>query len=142
MIEKKFSFEGLDVYKTARSLVGNVYRLQHKFPKYEIYALGDQIRRSASSVTSNIAEGSGRNSFKEKSHFIEIAYGSLMEAFSQLQIAQDLGYVSQMEIDEIRPQFIHVAKMLSGLKNYFDNQPTQANPITPKTDDCVSLHNL
>ena len=122
---KKFSFEGIDVYKAARELVRDIYRLQHKFPKYEIYALGDQIRRSSSSVTSNIAEGSGRNSFKEKSHFIEIAYGSLMEAFSQLQIAQDLGYLSQDDIDNIRPHFINVAKMLSGLKNYFDNNQPQ-----------------
>lgn len=125
MEERKFSFEGLDVYGTARLLVRDVYRLQHKFPKYETYALGDQIRRSSSSITSNIAEGSGRSSFKEKSHFIEIAYGSLMEAFSQLQIAQDLGYVSQEDVDKIRPQFIDVAKMLSGLKNYFDNNQNQ-----------------
>lgn len=121
MEDKKFSFEGLDVYKAARVLVGDIYRLQHKFPKFETYALGDQIRRSSSSVTSNVAEGSGRNSFKEKSHFIEIAYGSLMEAFSQLQIAQDLGYITKEDIDNIRPSFINVAKMLSGLKNYFDN---------------------
>lgn len=121
MEDKLFSFENLEVYKAARILVRDVYRLQNKFPKYETYALGDQVRRSASSVTSNIAEGSGRNSFKEKSHFIEIAYGSLMEAFSQLQIAQDLGYLTDDDIDNIRPQFISVAKMLSGLKNYFDN---------------------
>ena len=122
---KKFSFEGLEVYKAARLLVSDVYRLQHKFPKFETYALGDQIRRSSSSVTSNIAEGSGRNSFKEKSHFIEIAYGSLMEAFSQLQIAQDLGYITEKDIDTVRPSFINVAKMLSGLKNYFDNSQGQ-----------------
>ena len=122
MEEKKFSFEELEVYKSARLLVRDIYRLQHRFPKYEIYALGDQIRRSSSSVTSNIAEGSGRASFKEKSHFIEIAYGSLMEAFSQLQIAQDLGYLTQGDVDAIRPRFIEEAKMLSGLKNYFENQ--------------------
>ena len=119
---REFSFEGLEVYKAARLLVRDVYLLQHKFPKTETYALGDQIRRSASSVTSNIAEGSGRSSFKEKIHFIEIAYGSLMEAFSQLQIAQDLGYLTQKDIDEIRPSFIEVAKMLSGLKSYFEKQ--------------------
>ena len=119
---REFSFEGLEVYQAARLLVRDVYRLQQKFPKTEIYALGDQIRRSASSVTSNIAEGSGRNSNKEKVHFIEIAYGSLMEAFSQLQIAQDLGYLTEQDIDTIRPQFISVAKMLSGLKSYFENQ--------------------
>ena len=115
-----FSFEGLEVYKTARLLVRDVYRLQQKFPQTETYALGDQIRRSSSSVTSNIAEGSGRNSYKEKIHFIEIAYGSLMEAFSQLQIAQDLGYLTAKDIDDIRPSFIEVAKMLSGLKKHFE----------------------
>ena len=128
MEDKSFSFEGLEVYKAARILVRDIYRLQHKFPKFETYALGDQIRRSSSSVTSNIAEGSGRNSFKEKSHFLEIAYGSLMEAFSQLQIAQDLDYLSQSDIDLIRPQFVNVAKMLSGLKKYFDNNQSPHNP--------------
>lgn len=119
---REFSFEGLEVYQAARLLVRDVYRLQQKFPKTEIYALGDQIRRSASSVTSNIAEGSGRNSNKEKVHFIEIAYGSLMEAFSQLQIAQDLGYLTEQDIDTIRPQFISVAKMLSGLRKSFETK--------------------
>lgn len=119
---REFSFEGLEVYQAARVLVRDVYRFQQKFPKTEIYAFGDQIRRSASSVTSNIAEGSGRNSNKEKVHFIEIAYGSLMEAFSQLQIAQDLGYLTEQDIDTIRPQFISVAKMLSGLKKHIEGQ--------------------
>ena len=119
MEDRKFSFEGLEVYQAARVLVKEVYLLQSKFPKTETFALGDQIRRSASSVTSNIAEGSGRSSNKEKVHFIEIAYGSLMEAFSQLQIAQDLGYIAEEDVDTIRPSFISVAKMLSGLKGYF-----------------------
>lgn len=125
MDDRRFSFEGLDVYVAARMLVREVYRMQQQFPKCETYALGDQIRRSSSSVTSNIAEGSGRGSYREKSHFIEIAFGSLMEAFSQLQIAQDLGYVTQEDIDGIRPQFIDVAKMLSGLKSYFDSHSQQ-----------------
>jgi len=119
MEDRKFSFEGLEVYQEARNLVKEVYLLQSKFPKTEIFALGDQVRRSASSVTSNIAEGSGRSSKKEKVHYIEIAYGSLMEAFSQLQIAQDLGYITEGDIDSIRPLFISVAKMLSGLNGYF-----------------------
>ena len=119
MEDRKFSFEGLEVYQAARNLVKEVYLLQSKFPKTETFALGDQVRRSASSVTSNIAEGSGRSSKKEKVHYIEIAYGSLMEAFSQLQIAQDLGYITEGDIDSIRPLFISLAKMLSGLNGYF-----------------------
>ena len=50
MEDKRFSFEGLEVYKAARILVRDIYRLQHKFPKFETYALGDQIRRSSSSL--------------------------------------------------------------------------------------------
>ena len=87
-----FSFENLLVYQKARILVKAVYKVQRQFPADERYVLGDQIRRSITSVTSNIAEGSGRESFKEKIHFLEISFGSLMEAFSQLQNAQDLDY--------------------------------------------------
>ena len=85
-----FSFEKLEAYKEARILVKDIYLLLNKFPKTETYALCDQLRRSAVSITSNIAEGSGRNSTKEKIHFLEISFGSMMECFSQLQIAQDL----------------------------------------------------
>ena len=80
----KFSHEGLEVYEKARALVSEVYRIQSLFPKEERFALGDQIRRAAVSITANLAEGSGRQSLKEKIHFIEISYGSLMEVFPSL----------------------------------------------------------
>lgn len=114
-----FTFENLNVYHCARQLVKQIYILQRKFPKEEMYALGDQIRRSASSIISNIAEGSGRESFKEKVRFIEIAFGSMTEAFSQLIIAQDLGYITEQEVNELRPLFNEVSKMLSGLRSSF-----------------------
>ena len=114
-----FGFEKLDVYWKARELVREVYRLQKMFPMEERYALGDQIRRSIVSVTSNIAEGAGRESYKEKIRFIEISFGSLMEAFSQLQIAQDLGYINENDVEGVRPMFDEVGKMLSGLKKVF-----------------------
>lgn len=117
---RKFSFENLDAYKVARLLVRDVYRLQNKFPIEEKYALGDQIRRSSTSITSNIAEGSGRTSIKEKIHFIEIAFGSLMESFSQLQNAQDLGYIDESDVEALRPQFNHVAALLSYLRKSFE----------------------
>ena len=111
-----FSFENLLVYKKARVLVKDVYNLQREFPREEKYELGDQIRRSITPVTSNIAEGSGRESIKEKIHFLEIAFGSLMETFSQLQKAQDLDYIKKQKVKDIRPQFEETAKMISGLK--------------------------
>ena len=67
-----FSFENLRVYKAARQLVRDVYLLQNLFPKEERYALDDQIRRAATSITANLAEGSGRQSPKEKIHFIAL----------------------------------------------------------------------
>lgn len=119
---RKFSFEKLEVYQVARQLVRDVYQLQNKFPKEEKYALGDQVRRSSTSITSNIAEGSGRNSVKEKIHFIEIAFGSMTESFSQLQNAQDLGYIQESDVEALRPQYNHVAALLSLLKKSLEEQ--------------------
>ena len=119
---RKFAFENLEAYKVARVLVRDIYRLQNKFPKEERYVLGDQIRRSSTSITSNIAEGTGRNSMKEKIHFIEIAFGSMTESFSQLQNAQDLGYILEEEVEALRPQFNHVAVLLSLLKKSYEQQ--------------------
>ena len=119
---RKFSFEDLEAYKVERLLVRDVYLLQSKFPMEERFALGDQVRRSITSVTSNIAEGSGRNSYKEKIHFIEIAFGSMTESFSQLQNAQDLGYITQQEVENLRPQFNHVAALLSLLRKEFEGK--------------------
>lgn len=117
---REFSFENLEVFKVARCLVKEVYLLQKKFPIEERYALGDQIRRSITSVTSNIAEGSGRSSIKEKIHFVEISFGSLTESFSQLLNAQDLDYLAESDVEAVRPLFNHVAALLSNLKKSFE----------------------
>ena len=111
-----FSFEGLKVYSMARSLVKEVYIIVRSFPKEEQFALGSQLRRASSSITANLAEGSGRISLKEKVHYVEIAYGSLAETFSELLTAQDLNYVEVEQINKLRPQFMEVSKMLSGLR--------------------------
>ena len=83
MEEVTFSFEKLKLYQVARALVKEIYVLQNSFPKEEKYALGDQVRRAATSITANLAEGSGRQSVKEKIHFIEIAFGSMTEVFCE-----------------------------------------------------------
>ena len=117
-----FSFEKLLVYQKGRELVKRVYQLQESFPQQERYALGDQIRRAVTSVTSNIAEGSGRASYKEKIHFLDIAYGSLTETFSQLQNAQDLNYIKEDDVESLRHLFDEVAKMLSGMRSNFEKK--------------------
>lgn len=112
---KKYDYKQLDIYREAKSLVLKVYALLKKFPKEEQYALCDQLCRAVISIPSNIAEGSGRNSQKDQTHFYNIAYGSLMEVFSQLDIACDLGYISQEEFNQLELLINEEAKMLSGL---------------------------
>ena len=114
-----FSFEKLNAYSCARELVKEIYELQRQFPKEEVYALGSQVRRAAVSITANIAEGCGRGSSKEKVHFIEIAIGSMTEVFSELLTAQDLGYLTEEAIDNIRPRFTELAKIISGLRKSY-----------------------
>ena len=123
----KFTFFDLRVYQEAKELVKSVYTLLDKFPKYETYALGDQLRRAVVSVPSNIAEGSGRFSIKEKIHFIEIAYGSLTETLCQLDIAHDLGYIDDKEFEDEKDRIDIIGKQLSGLRASFQKQLESAN---------------
>lgn len=125
-----FSFERLNVYKEARKLVREVYVLINRLPDNERYSIAAQLQRSITSVPSNIAEGCGRMSFKEKIHFIEISYGSLMEAYCQVEICHDLGYVSDEQLHLIRPQFFTVSKMLNALRrSYLEHLNTMTHPI-------------
>lgn len=117
--ETLFSFEGLKVWQEARLLTKLVYQFTLRLPDYEKYALGNQIRRAMISVTSNIAEGSARFSYKEKIHFLEIAYGSLAEVYNQLVVGSDLDYFSFEEIESLKPAFVFVAKLIRGLKYKF-----------------------
>lgn len=116
MMEKKYEYKNLDVYKELKNLVKMVYGLIEKFPKVETYALCDQLRRSVISVPSNIAEGSGRTSAKDQAHFFEMAFGSLMEVSCQMDIACDLGYIEQLELNQVEEQIHRIAAMLSGLR--------------------------
>ena len=115
-MEKKYEYKNLDVYKESKNLVKMVYGLIEKFPKVETYALCDQLRRSVISVPSNIAEGSGRTSAKDQAHFFEMAFGSLMEVNCQMDIACDLGYIEQLELNQVEEYIRKIAAMLSGLR--------------------------
>ena len=116
---KNFSFENLEVYAKIRDLIKYIYQLQKNFPKEECFGLGEQVRRAVVSIAANLAEGSGRNSLKEKIHFVEISYGSLMEVFCELQTACDLEYITAEQLNSLRPHITDIAKMLSGLRNAF-----------------------
>jgi len=112
-----FAYRELIVWQKAKNLVRVVYGLVKTLPAEERYALGDQIRRAVVSIPSNIAEGHGRASNKDYAHFLSIARGSLYETMTQLEIAQDLGYVKSLEEVEVLAD--EVARMLGAmLKKY------------------------
>lgn len=87
------SFTDLKASKEGHRLVILVYQITKSFPKEETYSLTDQMRRAATSITSNIAEGFGRQSYKEKVQFFYLAHGSLTELKNQILIAKDVGYL-------------------------------------------------
>lgn len=117
MENNEYSYKKLRVYGLAKEYVKEVYVLLKKFPKEEQFALCDQLRRAAISVPSNIVEGMSRYSEKEKTHFIEIAYGSLKESECQLDIACDLGYITVTELEHMQHNIGEISKMLSGLRS-------------------------
>ena len=116
MNEAKYSYKQLDVYKESKALVKIVYVVLKKFPREEQYALCDQLRRAVISVPSNLAEGTGRTSPKDQAHFLEMAFGSLMEVDCQLDIARELGYMSDEDLNKVNAQISRIAAMLSGMR--------------------------
>lgn len=94
-------FTDLVVWQEGHKLVVEIYHVTKGFPKEETYSLIDQMRRAATSVTSNIAEGFGRHSYKDRLHFYYTAQGSLTELKNQLHIAKDVGYLNNEKYDSL-----------------------------------------
>ena len=109
------SFTDLEVWKEGHKLVLMVYEATKSFPKDELFALTSQIRRCAVSITSNIAEGFSRQSFKEKVQFYFMARGSVTELQNQLLIARDVKYLNAAKFHEIAEQTVKVHKILNAL---------------------------
>jgi four helix bundle protein len=110
-----FRFEKLEVWQDARRRNRQVYKATKAFPSDEQFALTSQLRRASISVSSNIAEGSGRNSDKDFAHFLEQAYGSLMEVASQLYLAFDEGYIEENPLSFILEEIRHQAAKVAAL---------------------------
>jgi len=111
-------YKELEVWKEARKLVAEVYKLTLEFPKEELYGLTSQIKRSVIPIPSNIAEGCSRYSDKDTSKFIDIAQGSLAELDTQFILAEDLGFV--VSGNELQSRIAKVSALLQGLKKYVD----------------------
>ncbi|MCL5667196.1 MAG: four helix bundle protein [Patescibacteria group bacterium] len=109
------SFTDLDAWKEGHKLVLVIYEMTKEFPKEEMFGLAIQIIRAAVSITSNIAEGFSRQSYKDKLHFYSMALGSLTEVQNQLLISRDIKYLSSHNFLEIANQTVKVSKIINGL---------------------------
>ena len=121
-MDKMKTHKDLDVWNKSVSLVTLVYEVTKSFPKDEIYGLTNQIRRSAVSIPSNIAEGSARQGNKEFAQFLYISLGSLSELETQLIIADNLKYIPTSVSEPIMNDLIDIRKMLIGLIKYVKNK--------------------
>ncbi len=112
-----FRFEKFDVWRKTVEFADRVYAVTRGFPHDERFGLTGQMRRASVSISSNVAEGSGRSSKKDFAHFVEIAYGSTMEVVSQTQVAFRQSILQQPDRDDLYERAEELARMLSGLRS-------------------------
>ena len=114
----RYNFENLDVWKLSIEFARDIYKVTESFPKTENFGLVSQIRRAVVSISSNLAEGSAKQSLKDQARFTEISFGSLMETLNQMIIAVELGYIKEKDYLELRRKYVEeLSKKLSSLKN-------------------------
>lgn len=110
-----FNFEKLTVYQKALDVIDKVYHYTNTFPKEELFGLTSQFRRSATSISLNIAEGSARSK-KDYFRFLDIAQGSIFESIAIIEIGKRKKYLEPSVVLELRKDFSEISKMISGLK--------------------------
>jgi len=124
-MSKLTSYQELEVWKQAKDLVRVVYDLTKKFPKDEQFGLTNQLRRAAVSIPSNIAEGCGRNHFKDSLQLFFISRGSLYEVETQILISFDLGYINNEDLKITIEKINSGKRLLNGFINYFQSRSNQ-----------------
>lgn len=113
----KFNFENLEVWKESIKFTRFVYQLVNKFPSEERFGLSSQMKRAAISISSNIAEGSAKQSLKDQARYTEIAFGSLLELLNQFIVAFELSFITEDELINTRKQIEILSRQINGLKN-------------------------
>lgn len=117
-----FSFEKLEVWQNAKNLTLFIYGITKLFPVGEQYGISSQLKRSSSSIATNIAEGTSRNTPKEKSRFLTIAYSSATETLNHLIIAKELNFISEESYIVSRQNIEKICNQINSLKKYFNTQ--------------------
>ena len=112
---REFSFEKLKTWQKARILTLNIYKMTNTLPEAEKFGLVSQMRRCSISISSNIAEGTGRHTNKDKARFTEIAYSSTLELLNHIIIANDLDFIEKSEYELLRNDISEITVMLDAL---------------------------
>ena len=118
----QFGFEVLEVYQAARRFRNRAYKLAALLPESEKFALMQQMRWAAVSVTSNIAEGYGRYTWQEATHFCHNSRGSLMEVVDHINVCRDQQYAQSDHLDDLRTDALQVLQLLNGYIRYLQNK--------------------
>ncbi|MCD6570000.1 MAG: four helix bundle protein [Deltaproteobacteria bacterium] len=127
--QKEFrSYKDLEVWQKAMDLVVKCYQITKNFPKSEIYGLADQLQRAAVSVPANIAEGRERRYTKEFLQHLSIAYGSLAELETHIQIAKQLNYIDANQLKQLLNKTTEAGRMLNGLRRSLEKNILTTNP--------------
>ena len=124
------NFRNYEIWQHAVDLAVSVSVLSEGFPKYELFALGDQLRRASISISSNIAEGASRTSVAEFTHFLEISIGSAFEVETQLLIARKRNYITEESyeglVEKLQSLERQINSFISRLRSENNNQQPKA----------------
>ena len=126
-----YSFENLEAWRDARSLVRWIYKITESFPRTEQFGLINQMRRSSISVISNLAEGSARSTPKDKANFYQTAYSSIIELLNQLIVSNDLNFLQRVILTEGRSMIEKLTGKIAALRNSELNK-LQTLTLNPK----------
>ena len=108
------NFLNLEIWKKSHQLTLKIYKTTKHFPKDEMFGLTSQMRRSSSSIPTNIAEGCGRNSNPQLANFLQIATGSCSELQYQIILSKELSYITEEVFNEIHTDAVDVRRMIFG----------------------------
>jgi four helix bundle protein len=120
----RHNYKNLEVWKKARGLVKDIYVVTRDFPADERFGLTSQFRRAVVSISLNIAEGSGRSTNKDFSHFLDNSFGSALEVENLIFLSLDLEFISQKTHDELVEKVTEIQRMLKGFQAQLNNSKT------------------
>ena len=128
---RRRNHKDLILWQKAMALAGEVHKLTNTLPRHELFGLSSQIRRSAVSIPSNIAEGAARRSTREFINFLHIARGSFAELETQLQLACEIGYLTDSELAPALGRLDEVGRLLNAVITGLRRREQQPPPLPP-----------